>query len=259
MKLHILYPDTWARDDVGGLWNDFIRSLNGRLPVAADVKFLSDAGLTDRPNPARAEASYDEFLGLLKLKLFEPIRLLDTSVRHTTLLHECIHLQLISGQLRDRHRETCSRFATVPRSEAGNFALRFRNFPDEYLAECVLQRDYPGHFATRMNDYLGQRRTISLAGEWVQMPVALQPYVLLFEVLNNRLGARLTSEALPKLHEKFAAIQTLFEDELRSSCSTVKAESLLARVDELTNISLKSLSISSACDQMCDEVAALEV
>lgn len=117
----------------------------------------------------------------------------------STVLHESIHMGLLTGPFRDRFsqgytldRRECVRVVDQCSDRRYYLAFLFRNVPDEVAAEWYLQRQYPSHREVRVRHYLAMRRGNARNPLQDGVPTALKPYAHFYELVRLELGVRIS-------------------------------------------------------------------
>jgi hypothetical protein len=256
--LFIVGPSEYRSDlvqDATTAWNEFVDEI-GTLPFEYDkIRFdwnaRSISGVAGALLFAGPRYPREFALMLVSPGFFQRER----RERTLTLLHECSHLRFMLGTMRGKVIETIELERTyglsddVTDPEERRFlsqriilAFDYRNFVDEIVAEFYLKTTYPAYARDRLLYYLDMRRGSSKL--WQQAEPSLRPAALLYEILRNELGVRL-SESEPQGAE-FKAMSIDLDRELRQRCSSDEYAQHLAIKDRLLRTTLEPLTYDDA-------------
>jgi hypothetical protein len=130
-----------------------------------------------------------------------------------TLLHECIHIRLHAGPLRERTQDGLIRkpqlepwpAATQLAWDRWDVACKFRNFCDEILAEQYLKARFPDWFSRRWAYYLQMRRDSFNGRFFDNVEPRFRALAMGYEILRNQLGSRLADDATQR--DEFQAME----------------------------------------------------
>jgi hypothetical protein len=151
-----------------------------------------------------------------------------------TLLHECIHVRLHAGPLRDRTQDGLIRKRQLEPMAAAtrlvwtrwDVACKFKGFCDEILAEQYLKYRWPDWFPRRWAYYLQMRRDSFNQRFFDNVEPRFRALAMGYEILRDELGVRLADD--PVQRDEFQTMATTLQRGFDAAATPHEQERLRA-------------------------------
>lgn len=238
MRLHV-GPDAWVRGrllEAGEAWTCFGRAIVAGPPGIACLEVYGD-GIGETVAITEPQPGCEDFWIVLGRRFFER----PTEEQQVlTLLHECLHVRLHAGPLRERTEAglLLNQQNWPPQGRHRDFlgarydiACKYRNFADEMLAEQSLKQDFRDWFARRWTYYLNTRRTGFNGRRFDQGYENLKDFAFAYEFLRMSLGARLAEDQAQR--NEFTAMADQLWGDLEVRCANAEQSTKCERLRQL--------------------------
>lgn len=220
-------PDAWIpdrlRDAVEG-WLRFAQAIPAGPPGIACFDVYEADGIGESVAVTVPERGCRDFWIALGRRFFERPAEEEQTL---TLLHECLHVRLHAGPLRERTEASLllnQQNWPSPVGRRGDFlaerytiACWYRNFVDGMLAEQVLKQDFGDWFVRRWTYYREMRRNSFNGRGFDRFHEDLKNFAFGYEFLRMTLGAQLAED--PNQRDDFTAMANQVWEELEARCA----------------------------------------